>query len=189
MKKRVVIAFFVFVLVVFLIGAAYAKSGCCSGHAGVCNNTCCDGTALSTDCINSTNDTNNNASNASNVSDLSNLIYENTTLNSSQNSDSQLSDTNNTNTSINYSTIMVCEESNLSDYYCNNDQVYQNWSAVDCSGNSKLIENCSYGCLDGKCNLKVSEPSNEYTFLIVVLVLVVVFVSIVFLILYFVRRR
>jgi hypothetical protein len=48
--KNVYACLLAFVLFVFSVNIAEARSGCCSHHGGVCGCGCCDGTSLSTTC-------------------------------------------------------------------------------------------------------------------------------------------
>ncbi len=48
--KNVYASLLAFVLFVFSVNIAEARSGCCSHHGGVCGCGCCDGTSLSTTC-------------------------------------------------------------------------------------------------------------------------------------------
>ncbi len=56
MFKKVVLVFVVLVVVLVLVGlivnrgVVVARSGCCSGHSGVCGCQCCDGKQLSAVC-------------------------------------------------------------------------------------------------------------------------------------------
>jgi hypothetical protein len=59
------------ITVLSLCGTAQAKSGCCSGHGGVCGCQCCDKTALSTKCAPFYPSCSNERSQASSVSSRS----------------------------------------------------------------------------------------------------------------------
>ena len=47
-KKTLIVLCLSFVLIGH---GAFARSGCCSGHSGVCGCSCCDGSRLSTVCL------------------------------------------------------------------------------------------------------------------------------------------